>query len=134
MKKAEYMMDHIGEEFEGVVNSALKFGIFVSLPNTVEGLVHTSNMKDDYYIYDETHMALIGRDHHHIFSIGQAVKVKVIGASKEEHKVDFQIVDVDSVPTTDIKVQAPEQKTFDHKRPRSRNKNAKNEPRGKKRG
>lgn len=105
MKKAEYMESRIGQVYEGVVNSALKFGLFISLPNTVEGLVHISNMKDDQYDFDETHAALIGRGKHRIFAIGQKVQVKVIRADKIEHKIDFELVDPQSAPKTEIKVQ-----------------------------
>lgn len=108
MKKAEYMESHIGEIYDGVINSALKFGIFVSLENTVEGLVHISNMKDDNYQYDESRAALIGRNKHHIYTIGQKVKVKVTRASKEERKVDFELVDPTSAPITEIRL--PEEK------------------------
>ena len=61
LKKAEYMMDRIGEEFEGIISSVTSFGIFVELPNTVEGLVHINDLDDDYYIYDEQHLMLLGQ-------------------------------------------------------------------------
>ncbi|GAO99743.1 ribonuclease R [Fructobacillus ficulneus] len=104
MKKAEYMEDKVGQEFEGVVSAALKFGLFISLENTVEGLVHISNLTDDHYEYDEKHAALIGRSKHHIFQIGQKVKIKVIRASKEESTVDFILLNPEEAPTTDIRV------------------------------
>ena len=59
LKKAEYMMDRIGEEFEGIISSVTSFGIFVELPNTVEGFVHITALDDDYYVYDEQHLMLI---------------------------------------------------------------------------
>ncbi len=83
------MLDKVGLEFDGVVNSALKFGLFISLENTVEGLVHISNLTDDHYEYDESHAALIGRTKHHIYQIGQKVRVKVLRVNKEERTVDF---------------------------------------------
>ncbi|GAP02995.1 exoribonuclease R [Fructobacillus pseudoficulneus] len=104
MKKAEYMEDKVGQEFDGVVNAALKFGLFVSLENTVEGLVHISNLTDDHYEYDEKHAALIGRSKHHIFQIGQKVRVKVLRANKEESTVDFILLNPNEAPTTEIRV------------------------------
>ncbi|MCM0583021.1 ribonuclease R [Weissella diestrammenae] len=104
MKKTEFMADKVGEEFDAVVNGVMKFGMFVSLPNTVEGLIHTSNLTDDYYAYDESHLALIGRRFHHIYQIGQAVKVKLIRVDKEQSALDFVLVDPTAAPITDIKV------------------------------
>ncbi|MBS9338934.1 ribonuclease R [Fructobacillus sp. M2-14] len=112
MKKAEYMEDKVGNEYEGVVNAALKFGLFVSLDNTVEGLVHISNLTDDHYDYDEKHAALIGRSKHHIFQIGQRVKIKVIRASKKDSTVDFILTNPEEAPTTDIKVPQPNRGSF----------------------
>ena len=60
LKKAEYMLDRIGQEFEGIISSVTSFGFFVEPPNTIEGLVHISNLHDDYYFYDEKHLHLIG--------------------------------------------------------------------------
>ncbi|MDD9138699.1 ribonuclease R [Fructobacillus sp. CRL 2054] len=120
MKKAEYMEDKVGNEYEGVVNAALKFGLFISLDNTVEGLVHISNLTDDHYDYDEKHAALIGRSKHHIFQIGQKFKIKVIRASKKDSTVDFMLVNPEEAPTTDIKVPQPNRGKFgrDNKRGR----------------
>lgn len=60
LKKAEYMIQHIGDEFEGIISSVANFGMFIELPNTIEGMVHIANMTDDYYNFDERQMALIG--------------------------------------------------------------------------
>lgn len=114
MKKAEFMENHVGEEFDGVVNGVLKFGMFVSLENTVEGLVHTSNLTDDFYAYDESHMALIGRRFHHIYQIGQAVKVRLIRVDKEQSALDFVLVDPDAAPITDIKVPEDRRRNNNH--------------------
>lgn len=108
MKFAEYMEDHIGEVYPGVVNSALKFGLFVSLENTIEGLVHVSTMTDDVYQYDQTRQSLIGRTHHHIFSIGQKVMVQVINANKETRKIDFKLLHPETAPTTEIRLAEPD--------------------------
>ncbi|KRK48098.1 ribonuclease R [Secundilactobacillus kimchicus] len=102
MKKAEYMADHIGEEFEAAVSSVMKFGMFIELPNTVEGLIHISRMKDDYYEYVEKYLALVGANTHRTYRIGQAVKVKVINVDKEQSQVDFDLVNPEEAPVSDL--------------------------------
>lgn len=92
MKKAEYMMDHIGEEFEGVISSVLNFGFFVELPNLVEGLVRLDSLKGDYYTYDETTFTIRGNKDKRGFRLGDTVKVKVIAADKEKRTIDFEVV------------------------------------------
>ncbi|MEY8441672.1 ribonuclease R [Lactobacillaceae bacterium 24-114] len=104
MKKAEYMEDHVGETFDAVVSSVMKFGLFIELENTVEGLVHISVMNDDYYEYSDKHMALIGRTHHRIFQIGQPVKVKLVRVDKDLREIDFEIINPEDAPTTKIRV------------------------------
>lgn len=98
------MEDHVGETFDAVVSSVMKFGLFVELENTVEGLVHISVMNDDYYEYSEKHLALIGRSHHRIFQIGQPIKVKLVRVDKDLREVDFQLVNPEEAPTTKIRV------------------------------
>ncbi|MCJ7840254.1 ribonuclease R [Lederbergia sp. NSJ-179] len=92
MKKAEYMQDKIGEEFDGIISSVTNFGLFVELPNTIEGLVHVSYMTDDYYHYDERHFAMIGERTGNVFRIGDEITVRVINVNKDEHDIDFEIV------------------------------------------
>ncbi len=104
MKKAEYMEDHVGETFDAVVSSVMKFGLFVQLENTVEGLIHISVMTDDYYEYSEKHMALIGRKTHRIFQIGQPVKVKLLRVDKDLREIDFELVNPQDAPKTKIRV------------------------------
>jgi ribonuclease R len=89
MKIAEYMQNHIGEEFEGVISSVTNFGIFVTLPNTVEGLVRIGSIKDDYYEYHENLMALVGRTNKKVYRLGDKVKIKVLSSSKEKKEIDF---------------------------------------------
>jgi len=93
MKKAEYMEEHIGETFNGVISSVLKFGIFVQLDNTIEGLVHITNLTDDYYEYDPRSLSLRGSRHHKIYSLGQKVRIKVKDASKEKKTIDFVLIE-----------------------------------------
>jgi len=92
LKKAQYMSDKIGEEFEGIVSSVTNFGIFIELPNTIEGLVHISNMTDDYYRFDDRQMIMIGERTNRQFRIGDEVKVRVANVIIEESSIDFEIV------------------------------------------
>lgn len=86
------MIQHIGDEFEGIISSVANFGMFIELPNTIEGMVHIANMTDDYYHFDERQMALIGERQAKVFRIGDTVKVKVTHVDVEERMIDFQIV------------------------------------------
>ena len=92
MKKAEYMTQFIDEEFEGVISSVTKWGMYVELPNTVEGLVHVNDLTDDFYEFDEDNLALVGRRTKTVYKLGDIVKVVVAAASKEERTIDFQLV------------------------------------------
>lgn len=92
MKIAEYMEKHIGEEYEGMINSVLNFGMFVELPNLIEGLVKIDSLKDDRYIYDETTFSLVGQSSKRRYRLGDKVKVKCVAASKEMKTVDFEII------------------------------------------
>ena len=91
MKMAEYMEKHIGEEFEGMISSITSFGMFVELPNLIEGLVPIKDMPD-FFHYDEERMTLTGEKSHVKYSIGEKVVVKVIRASKEDQIIDFEVV------------------------------------------
>lgn len=92
LKKAEYMEDKIGEEYDGIISSVTNFGMFVELPNTIEGLVHVSYMTDDYYRFDERHFAMIGERTGNVFRIGDEITVRVIKVNKDERSIDFEIV------------------------------------------
>ncbi len=89
LKAAEYMESHVGEKFVGVVSSVTNFGMFVELENTIEGLVRIANLDDDYYIYDEKNYALIGERNHHVYTIGDEVKVLVVNADPDSRQIDF---------------------------------------------
>ena len=91
MKMAEYMEKHIGEEFEGIVSSVMSFGMFIELPNKIEGLVRIDDLTDDYYRYDESTFALIGNNNKRGYRLGDEVKVIVKAASKINHTIDFII-------------------------------------------
>ena len=91
MKKAEYMQDHIGEEYEGIVSSIMPFGMFVELPNLIEGLVRMDDLTDDFYTYSEETFSLVGRKNKRGYRLGDKVKIKVKNANKEEKTIDFTI-------------------------------------------
>ncbi|OJG78664.1 ribonuclease R [Enterococcus ratti] len=97
MKKAEYMLDKVGEEFEGIISSVVKFGLFVELSNTIEGLVHINDLKQDYFHFIENHLALVGERTGVTFKIGQKVRVKVIKADPIERAIDFELVEAEEV-------------------------------------
>ncbi len=92
MKKAQYMVQFIGEEFTGIVSSLTHFGIFVQLENTVEGLIHFSNMKDDYYNFDEDNYQVIGERSNKIFKIGDEVNIRVTDADPIRRSIDLEVV------------------------------------------
>ncbi|XKE95823.1 ribonuclease R [Metaplanococcus flavidus] len=92
LKKTQFMADKIGEEFTGIVSSVTNFGLFIELPNTIEGLVHVSNMTDDFYRFDDRQMMMIGERSNRQFRIGDEVEIKVIGVKPEEAAIDFEIV------------------------------------------
>ena len=91
MKKAQYMEKYIGCVYEGVISGVTKFGMFVELDNTVEGLIHISNIEDDYYHYDDTMKALIGEHTANVYRMGQKVKVKCVGANRFKREIDFEL-------------------------------------------
>lgn len=91
MKMAEYMMDHVGEEFTGMISGVQSFGLFVQLPNMIEGLVHISDIPGDYYNYDERTMSLVGQKHKRRYKLGDEVTVICKSASKDESFIDFEI-------------------------------------------
>lgn len=93
LKKAEYMLEHLGEEFEGVISGVTGWGFYVELPNTVEGLVHMLSLKDDYYEFDEENYRLIGEKTGRIFSMGQNVRVRVKDAAPVNRTIDFTLAD-----------------------------------------
>lgn len=93
MKKAEYMMDHIGEVYDGIISGVVEFGFFVELENTIEGLVKAESIKGDYYVFDNDLMALIGKKSKKKYSFGDKVKVKVTRADKDRSEIDFEIYD-----------------------------------------
>ena len=93
LKKVEYMEQFVGDTFEGVISSVTGFGFFVELDNGVEGLVHMTTLKDDYYDYVENRYALVGNHHHRSYQLGDTVEVILVRASVEEKALDFVVKD-----------------------------------------
>ena len=93
MKMAEYMESHIGEEYDGVISSIMSFGMFIQLDNLVEGLAHISEIKGDYYIYNDSTKTLKGQKKGQEYKMGQKVRIVVTNASKENSTVDFNLVE-----------------------------------------
>ena len=89
MKKAEFMEEFVGEEFDGVVSSVVKFGLFVELPNTVEGLIHVTNLPE-FYSYNERTMTLQGEKSGVVFKVGQQIRIKLVRADKATGEIDFE--------------------------------------------
>ena len=92
LKKVEYMEERIGEEFEGVVSGITKWGVYVELPNTIEGLVHVTNMHDDHYDYYEERYEMIGEHTGKAYKLGQEVAIRVIGVDHLQRTIDFEFV------------------------------------------
>jgi ribonuclease R len=93
-KQVQFMANHVGEEFEGIISSVAKWGIYVTLKDTgAEGLVHVTNMDSDYYNYDEKNYRLIGEKEGKTFTLGDEIKVKVREANVDEKKLDLALVD-----------------------------------------
>lgn len=93
IKKAEYMENKIGEEYEGIISSITNFGIFVELENTIEGLIRYETLGDEYFIYNEERREAIGEYSNKIYKIGDKVKIRVAGANKALRRIDFEIAD-----------------------------------------
>ena len=93
MKKVEYMSAHIGEEFEGVISGVTAWGFYVELPDTIEGLVHVTSLKDDYYDYSESTYELVGQITNHRYKLGQKVRVVVTATDALLRTIDFELAD-----------------------------------------
>lgn len=92
LKKAQYMLGHIDEEYEGVISGVTAWGIYVELPNTVEGMVHVSKLWGDYYYYKEDTYEMVGRDSGKSYKLGQRVKIKVDAVDMMTKTIDFDLV------------------------------------------
>jgi len=92
IKKAQYMHQFIGEEFESRISSVTSFGLFVQLENTVEGLIHISSIMDDYYIFNDRSYTLLGKHSGRKFAIGDTVRVQLVRVNVDEAKIDFELI------------------------------------------
>lgn len=95
LKKVQYMSRHIGEIYEGVISSITGYGMYIELPNTVEGLIHINSLLDDDYYYDEEKYELAGANTHRRFKLGQKLMIKVIDTDKIKRIIDFELVEGD---------------------------------------
>lgn len=95
MKKAEYMEEHIGDTYEGVISGITSWGLYVELANTVEGMVHVTNMYDDRYYFKQEDYEMVGVDTGNIYKLGQRVKITVIGTDKKTRTIDFEIAEAE---------------------------------------
>jgi ribonuclease R len=92
LKKVEYMKQFEGQYFSGVISGVTSFGLFVELDNSVEGLVHVSSMTDDYYIYVDKNLSLIGEHTKKVYHLGQKVKVQIAKVNVEERQIEMELV------------------------------------------
>lgn len=135
MKKAEYMEEFVGQEFDGIVGSVVKFGMFVELPNTIEGLVHITTLPE-FYSYNERTMTLQGEKTGKTFRVGQPIRVKLTRADKETGDIDFQYLpsEYDVTEKVDHKARQEREekaKAFRNRGPRRDRQNRDFERRGK---
>ncbi|WP_018659364.1 ribonuclease R [Allofustis seminis] len=93
LKKAQYMADKIGEQYDGMIVSLTNFGMFVQLANTITGLVRASDMKDDYYEFIEEHLMMVGTRTGKVYQIGQPVKIKVTDVNINQYEIDFELIE-----------------------------------------
>ena len=92
LKKAEYMEQFIGQSFDGVISGITEWGIYVELPNTVEGLVHVATIPNDYYYYKESTYEMVGESSGRVFKLGDKVTVRVKGTDKLAKTIDFDLL------------------------------------------
>ena len=92
LKKADFMQDKLGNEFEGMISSVTKFGFFVELDNTVEGLVHVKSLADDHYLYSDKYLNLTGKRSKVKYSIGDRIKVKLTNVDLDDYSIDFEVL------------------------------------------
>lgn len=89
LKKCEYMARHVGENYEGVISGVTNWGLYVELPNTVEGLIRVSDLEGEYFVFDEERMELAGEVTGIRYKLGQKVKVAVAGTDRMTRTIDF---------------------------------------------
>ena len=92
MKKVEYMEQFVGDCFDGTISGMTTWGMYVELPNTVEGMIHVTSLKGDYYYFDEEHQMMVGEHTKKTYRLGESVRIRVTGADKLLRTIDFEIV------------------------------------------
>lgn len=91
--KCHYMQQHLGEEFDGIISAVTEFGLFVTLKDLyVDGMLHVSQLGDDFFVYNQPSQSLIGQSRGQVFGLGDEVRIKVAGVQLEERKIDFELV------------------------------------------
>ena len=124
--KCEYMQDHVGEEFDGVISSVTGFGFFVRLNDLfIDGLVHISGLANDYYLFDMPKQRLIGENSGMIFRLGDAVKVRVEAVSLEQKQIDFSLISSERKPKRSGKTARTKAKKSEVKAPKKTTTNKK---------
>ena len=102
LKKVEYMQKHLGEIFEGVISSITNRGMYVELPNTIEGMIRVTDLLDDYYYYDDDNYEMIGKETGRRFKLGQKVSVIAVKADKVQRQIDFKLHEEDEEQEEDV--------------------------------
>ena len=102
LKKVEYMQKHLGELFEGVISSITNRGMYVELPNTIEGMIRVTDLLDDYYYYDDDNYEMIGKETGRRFKLGQKVSVIAVKADKMQRQIDFKLHEEDEEQEEDV--------------------------------
>lgn len=93
LKKVQYMSRHIGEVYEGVISGITGYGLYVELPNTVEGMIHVTSLCDDYYYYDDEHYEMVGQDRGNVYKLGEKVMIQVVKADMQSRTIDFELAE-----------------------------------------
>lgn len=101
LKKTEYMQDKVGEEFDGMISGVTDFGLFVELPNTVEGMIRLSSLEDDFYVYDEKLFRIVGRNSGATYALGDKVHIRVIGTDMGLRRTEFMLLQPERDPSKD---------------------------------
>jgi ribonuclease R len=90
LKKCEYMSYHVGQRYDGIISGVTRYGIYVALPNTVEGMVRLDDLNDDYYDFEPQKYRVIGRRTHNTYALGDEMKVKVVSVNTDEREINFK--------------------------------------------
>ena len=106
--KCHYMQQHLGAEFVGTISAVAEFGLFVTLKDLyVDGMVHVSQLGDDFFVFDQSSQSLVGQNRGQTFSLGDEVRIKVAGVNLEERKIDFELIQQLSHAGRPIRSKAP---------------------------